>query len=187
MIREPGLRRCPGVTYRPATAGDSAAIADLHADSWRRHYRGAYLDSFLDGDVVADRMAEWTDRLSRPAPDRHTVVAEFNGAVVGFAHAILDADTVWGAYLDALHVRHDLKRHGIGARLLADTARTVARQRPSAGLYSWVLEQNTAAQAFYRRQGGRCVERELSGPFPGGGYAYSRRYAWPARNRTARM
>jgi hypothetical protein len=28
---------------------------NLHADSWRRHYRGAYADAFLDGDVLADR------------------------------------------------------------------------------------------------------------------------------------
>jgi hypothetical protein len=71
--------------YREATAADAAAIAGLHADSWRRHYRGAYLDSFLDGDVIADRMAEWADRLSRPAPDRYTVVADLGGAVAGFA------------------------------------------------------------------------------------------------------
>ena len=173
------------VQYREATAGDAAAIARLHADSWRRHYRGAYLDSYLDGDVVADRMAEWTGRLSRAAPDRHTLVADLDGGVAGFAHAILDADPVWGAYLDNLHVRHDLKRMGIGARLLAGTARAVARRRPSSGLYLWVLEQNTAAQAFYQGQGGRRVERELAGPFPGGGHAFAFRYAWPDLSRLA--
>ena len=171
--------------YREATAGDATAIAELHADSWRRHYRGAYLDSFLDGDVVADRMAEWA-WLSRAAPDRYTVVADLGGAVAGFAHAILDADPTWGAYLDNLHVRHDLKRQGIGARLLAETARAVAWHRPSAGLYLWVLEQNSAAQAFYQAQGGTCVERELAGPFPGGGHAFSFRYAWPDLSKLAR-
>ncbi len=54
--------------YREATAGDAAAIAGLHADRWRRHYRGAYLDSFLDGEVVTDRMAEWAGRLTRAGP-----------------------------------------------------------------------------------------------------------------------
>lgn len=171
--------------YREATANDAEAIAELHAESWRRHYRGAFLDSFLDGDVVADRMAEWTGRLSRPAPDRYTVVADLDGAVAGFAHTILDADPTWGAYLDNLHVRHDLKRHGIGARLMAETVRAVARRRPSTGLYLWVLEQNTAAQAFYGAQGGRCVQRELAGPFPGGGYAFSFRYAWPDLSKLA--
>lgn len=173
------VRQQQGLQYRRAIADDASAIAGLHADSWRRHYRGAYLDSFLDGDVDADRLAEWTDRLSRPRTDRHTVVAEIHGSVAGFAHVILDADPTWGAYLDALHVRHDLKRHGIGARLIAEGARAVAQRRPSTGLYLWVLEQNVAAQAFYAAQGGRNVERALCGPFPGGGYAFSFRYAWP--------
>jgi GNAT superfamily N-acetyltransferase len=173
------------VEYREAAAGDAEAIADLHAESWRRHYRGAFLDSYLDGDVLADRMAEWTKRLARPGLDRYTVVADLDGTVVGFAHTILDDDPTWGAYLDNLHVRHDMKRHGIGARLLAMTARAVALRRPSSGLYLWVLEQNTAAQAFYGQQGGRCVGRELTGPFPGGGYAFSLRYAWPDPSKLA--
>jgi ribosomal protein S18 acetylase RimI-like enzyme len=174
-----------GVDYREATASDAEAIADLHADSWRRHYRGAYLDSFLDGDVVADRLAEWNGRLSRAALDRYTVVADLGGTVAGFAHTILDADPTWGAFLDNLHVRHDLKRQGIGARLLAEAARAVVRRQPSAGLYLWVLEQNTAAQAFYQAHGGICVERELAGPFPGGGHAFSFRYAWPDLSKLA--
>jgi GNAT superfamily N-acetyltransferase len=173
------------VKYRAARADDASAIAHLHADSWRRHYRGAYLDSFLDGDVDAERMAEWSERLSRPREDRHTVVADIEGTVAGFAHVILDADPVWGAYLDALHVRHDLRRQGAGARLIAEVARWVVRRRPSSGLYLWVLEQNTAAQAFYAAQGGSNVERELSGPFPGGGYAFGCRYAWRGLSRLA--
>jgi GNAT superfamily N-acetyltransferase len=165
--------------HRLAAASDVAAIAGLHADSWRRHYRGAYLDSYLDGDVLADRTAEWAGRLSGPQAGWHTVVAELDGEVTGFAHVIFDADPAWGAYLDALHVRHDLKRGGIGGRLIAEAGRAVARRRPATGLYLWVLEQNAAAQAFYAAHGGRRAGRALSGPFPGGGYAYSLRYAWP--------
>src|SRR6188768_3459087 len=45
-----------GIGLRPATAGDAGQIAALHADSWRRHYRGAYSDAFLDGDVLTDRL-----------------------------------------------------------------------------------------------------------------------------------
>ena len=169
--------------YRQATAQDAAAIAVPHADSWRRHYRGACLDSYLDGDVTADRMAEWTDRLSQARADWHTLIAESGDAVAGFAHVILDADPIWGAYVDALHVRHDMKRQGLGVRLIAETARWVARSRSSSGIYLWVLEQNSAAQAFYTAQGGSNVERQLAGPFPGGGRAYSFRYAWPDLSR----
>jgi len=165
--------------YRAATAHDAEAIAGLHAESWRRHYRGAYLDSFLDGDVVADRLAVWTGRLAQSGVGQCTIVAELDGVVVGFAHTILDDDARWGALLDNLHVVHDLKRQGVGARLMAETAHELVQRRPSSGLYLWVLEQNTDAQAFYIARGGICVGRELAGPFPGGGRAPALRYAWP--------
>jgi hypothetical protein len=82
----------------------------LHTDNWRRYYRGAYLDSYLDGDVATERLTVWTERLSGDAQDRFTLVADDEGVVVGFVHAILDDDPTWGAYLENLHVRHD--RHG---------------------------------------------------------------------------
>ena len=54
--------------FRLAASDDAQAVADLHARSWRRHYRGAYSDAFLDGDVIADRLAVWADRLREPTP-----------------------------------------------------------------------------------------------------------------------
>jgi ribosomal protein S18 acetylase RimI-like enzyme len=164
--------------FRDATADDAEAIAGLHADSWRRNYRGAYLDAYLDGDVVTDRLAVWTERLTRPRLDRCTIVAARDGVVVGLAHTILDDDPTWGALLENLHVAHDLKGHGIGTRLMVETALVVVERAPSTGLYLWVLEQNKAAQAFYQARGGACVGRELRGPFPGGGAAVGLRYAW---------
>jgi hypothetical protein len=67
--------------FRLVGPADARAVADLHADSWRRHYRGAYPDAFLDGDVVADRLALWTDRLREPDRQRCTILAE--GASLG--------------------------------------------------------------------------------------------------------
>ena len=100
--------------YRPATAADTAAIAALHAESWRLHYRGSFPDAFLDGDVGTERLAEWTERLARPAPeDRTTVAVDGEGEIVGLAHTILHDDPEWGALLDNLHVRPDLKRQVI--------------------------------------------------------------------------
>jgi ribosomal protein S18 acetylase RimI-like enzyme len=167
-----------GVQYRAATAQDVEAIAALHADSWRRHYRGAYLDTYLDGEVVADRLAVWTDRLTEPSSDRYTIAAEQDGTLVGFAHTMLDNDPTWGALVENLHVTHGLKRHGIGTRLMAESARTLISRGTSSGMYLWVLEQNKAAQAFYGARGGMCVGREMRGPFPGGGKAVGLRYAW---------
>jgi ribosomal protein S18 acetylase RimI-like enzyme len=171
--------RAAAIRYRDATADDVAAIAELHADSWRRNYRGAYRDSFLDGDVLTDRMAVWGDRLSRPDAPHFTVVADDGESVVGFAHTILDEDAEWGALLDNLHVVDRLRGHGVGTHLMAETARRLLERRPGSGLYLWVLEQNTAGQAFYETRGGARVGARLGGPFPGGGRAPTFRYAWP--------
>jgi GNAT superfamily N-acetyltransferase len=174
--------------FRTADADDAAGVARLHADSWRRHYRGAFSDSFLDGDVGGYLLAEWTWRLSRPDPQARTIVAELGGEVVGLAHTQLGESADWGALLDNLHVSHGLKRFGIGTRLLALTAQAVLDSAPGSGLYLWALEQNTAAQAFYTARGGTGVETGVVSP-PGGdptrlhGSPMCLRFAWPDPSR----
>jgi ribosomal protein S18 acetylase RimI-like enzyme len=147
------------IQYREAEAADAEPIAALHADSWRRHYRGALADSFLDGDVVADRLAVWTSRLRQPSPGSATVVAVDSGSLVGFAHVIFDDDPTWGALLDNLHVAVGQQRRGIGARLLELSAGYVR-----GGMYLWVLEQNVSAQSFYKACKGEWVETDLMPP-----------------------
>ena len=171
------------VQYLDATDRDADSIAALHAESWRRHYRGAYLDTYLDGDVVVDRQEVWRSRLVQTKGTQFTVIARHDDEIAGFAHTILDEDELWGSLLENLHVRSDLKRTGIGSRLLAETAKRLLRLRPDGSPYLWVLDQNTAGQAFYDDRGGSRVETQLRGPFPGGGRAMGHRYHWidPAR------
>lgn len=142
---------------RSATPGDAEAVARLHAGSWRRHYRGAYSDAFLDGDVAEDRLAVWSERLADRDRPRGTVLAEDGGGLVGFANAYFDDDPAFGALLDNLHVLAGHKRQGIGTRLLTETARAVAARPQVTGLYLWVLEQNTDGQAFYTARGGEIA------------------------------
>jgi ribosomal protein S18 acetylase RimI-like enzyme len=171
---------------RSATRQDVQAIAALHADSWQRNYRGAFLDAYLDGDVLADRLVVWAARIAHPGPNDCTIVAERHRELVGFAHINFDEDDTWGALVDNLHVVHAHKGLGIGTRLLTEAARSVLARPVPTGLYLWVLEQNTSAQAFYAARGGREVGRELRGPFPGGGTAFGFRIAWPDPNRLLR-
>jgi ribosomal protein S18 acetylase RimI-like enzyme len=173
------------VTYRAATPDDVEGIARLHADSWRRNYRGAFSDAYLDGDLVAERLSVWTDRLRPPHTGTFTIVAERTGpgpdtgAIVGLAHTILGDDPAWGALLDNLHVSHAQKRHGIGTRLMEETAQVLIARDPASSLFLWVLAQNTAAQAFYDARGGTCVERQSRSPEPGDRL----RYSWPDPSR----
>jgi GNAT superfamily N-acetyltransferase len=182
-MREDSIAHRKRPDFRLAGPGDAEAIAHLHADSWRRHYRGAYSDAFLDGDVFADRLAVWTDRLREPDPGRCTILAE-DGGLVGFANTVFNDDPTWGALLDNLHVVDGHKRRGIGSGLLGLTAKAVLERPESTGLYAWVLEQNADAQAFYEACGGRCVKRAVVSP-PGGiasrlnGSPAKLLYAWP--------
>lgn len=169
--------------FRAAGPGDASAITELHADSWRRHYRIAFSADFLDRDVAGYLRPVWAERLATPHPQARTILAESGGEVVGFVHTELDEDPAWGAFLDNLHVRAGLKRQGIGTRLLALTGQAVLDWNPSSGLYLWVLELNSGARAFYTARGGVCVERDDVSP-PGGdparlnGKPIRLRYAW---------
>lgn len=172
-----------GLSIRLADVGDAASIAALHAESWRRHYRGAYADRYLDSDLYTDRLNVWTDRLGQPQ-DTITLVAEAQGQLLGFVHVRLNEDPVWGNLVDNLHVTSPQHRRGIGTHLLGRAARMVDERRPGSGIYLWVLEQNAAAQAFYLARGGAPRGREPCSP-PGGdvrnlvGTPIKWRIAWP--------
>jgi GNAT superfamily N-acetyltransferase len=188
MAPEPGSPpTCPGVRLREAGAGDAETVALLHADSWRRFCRGAYADSFLDGDVVADRRGVWSARLRAPG-NSLTLLAEDDAGPVGFVHVEFDDDVLWGSLVDNLHVTSGRRRGGIGSALLTHAATAVGQRAIDSGLYLWVLEQNSAARAFYTAHGGACVQRRKVPP-PGGdpsrlhGTPYGLRIAWPDANR----
>lgn len=171
---------------RTATPADAATVASLHAASWRRHYRGAYADAYLDGDVVSDRLAVWTQRLAMEGT--LTLLAEHSAPSatepLGFLHIVFDDDPTWGSLIDNLHVTPDRQRSGVGRSLLTLAARAATRQATHAGLYLWVLEQNDAAQRFYRAMGGSIVGKGVvsdPGGVPGrlAGRPVKLRCAWP--------
>lgn len=172
------------IGIRLAESTDATPIAKLHAESWRRHYRGAYSDTYLDGDLDTDRLVVWTEQLSHPAPGDFTLVAENRARLIGFAHVVLNADSTWGALVENLHVDRSSQRNGVGGRLLEATARMVLEREPGSGVYLWVLEQNERAQAFYAARSGTFCDRVLAAP-PGGeprnldGTPIKIRVAWP--------
>ncbi|HLT62157.1 MAG TPA: GNAT family N-acetyltransferase, partial [Microlunatus sp.] len=93
-------------------------------------------------------------------------------------------DPRWGSLVDNLHVVFDRKRSGVGTALMIEAARIIAERADRRAMYLWVLEQNTAAQGFYRAVGGQQAERAPV-PSPGGvpgrlnGAPVMIRFAWP--------
>ncbi|WP_405690138.1 GNAT family N-acetyltransferase [Streptomyces sp. NBC_00057] len=93
-----------------------------------------------------------------------TVVAEDDTGLGGFAHVVFDEDGRWGSLVGDVHVVQHRRRTGLGAALLSRAAQVVVERATGDAMYLWVLEQNTAAQKFYRALGGTCVEEAPVSP-----------------------
>ncbi|MEO8456569.1 MAG: GNAT family N-acetyltransferase [Chloroflexota bacterium] len=165
------------MNFRLATAADAPAIATLHADSWQRHYRHSWPDSYLDGPVVQDRQAVWEKRLRESPANQFVMIAEEQGVLQGFTCAYGADDAKWGTLLDNLHVRHDLQGRGTGATLVREVARWSRANYPECDLYLWALEANTGARRLYERLGAKNAGTE-SHMTPGGGRTNAVRYSW---------
>ena len=167
----------PSVRIRPATAADAAAIARLHAESWRLTYRGILADAYLDGPVAAERLELWTRRFALPAAQRPFVLVAEAAELAGFVCVLRSADPEWGLCLDNLHVRPPFRSGGWGRRLFAEAVRWALATAPECPLHLWVFEANRDAARFYERLGGEAVERRVNEAVAGMP-APSIRYAW---------
>jgi ribosomal protein S18 acetylase RimI-like enzyme len=168
----------PVVRYEPAAAGEADAIAQLHALSWKTAYRGILPDSFLDGEVDAERRAVWRRRFTDPPPSQLVLVARVAGSAAGFVCVRGSDSATWGSLIDNLHVDPAYRSLGIGTRLLLEASRWLLAQHPGAGVHLFVWERNVAARRLYERLGAAHVETFVKGT-PGGGQGVSCRYAWP--------
>lgn len=165
------------LTIRSIGAADIAAVAELHAVSWRSAYRGMLRDEYLDADVAADRVQAWTARLGTPVESQFGFIAEAEAGPAGFVFMFGRDDATWGTLVDNLHVRPGLKGRGIGRRLLEAAAVETGRRYPGERVHLFVYEANEKARRFYASVGGREVER---GPVeaPGGGSQVHWRVVW---------
>lgn len=194
MSRPPGPsprapRAISAIRLRGARRDDAGALAALHAESWRRTYRGVFDDAFLDGGVVDERRAAWEARLgpggAATIGEGLVVVAERVGGarvrpprgLLGFVCAVSRADDGFGVFVDNLHVAAGHEGLGLGTALLARVAAWASEAGIAGAPYLWVAETNLRARRFYEARGAAD-----GGPStranPGGGTARYRRYVW---------
>jgi len=166
------------IEYRPATARDAEPIADLHARSWRENYRGAFRDAYLDGDLPAERLGVWRERLDRPRDNQLVRLAVAGTNLVGFVCAYGAEDPRWGSLVDNLHIAHDFKRNGVGSVLMRQAGAWLAARYPDLEVYLWVLEVNSSARRFYEQLGARNAGVSTMETH-GGAVVRSCRYTWP--------
>jgi GNAT superfamily N-acetyltransferase len=165
------------MNFRTAQARDAARLAMLHADSWRRTYRGMMADEFLDGDAVSNRLHAWRERMGANRKGQFVFLAEHGSTLAGFICVFGDEDVLWGSYIDNLHVSSAYMRQGIGTALMSHAAQWLCGAHPRSGVYLWAMEANGPARRFYERLGASNAGTS-SKLDPGGGSAPNCRYVW---------
>ena len=142
------------MTVREATSDDAAAIAAVARESWTTDY-----PEILSRDTVEEGVEEWysTDTIGTEidSDDAVVPVAERDGEVVGFAHAVEDET---GGTVLRIYVAPDRRGDGIGSDLLAH-AREALADRGAGRLQAMVLADNEPGNEFYRRLGFELRER----------------------------
>jgi len=154
---------------RAPNLGDVAALDLLHAEAWQAAYTGKMPRQVLDRAVPGSRVAMW-ERMIRTgdAPREHTVVAEVDGEVAGFAQTgpcrVGDDGTPGGlGELYAINVKPSRWGRGVGRLLLAAAEENLRAEGFGAAIL-WVLPDNDRARRFYEAHGWSAdgVSREIT-------------------------
>ena len=136
------------LNIRPATSADAAVIASL--------VRELAEYEKLSHEALATAV-DFARELDSSSSVIHVLIAEWDGAPVGFALYFFNFSTFVGRpglYLEDLFVRPAQRANGIGRALLRALAR-IARER-NCGRMEWaVLDWNEPALRFYRSLGAR--------------------------------
>jgi len=144
------------VRVRTARAGDARALAEVHVRSWRATYARTVSGGALAGLDVGQRTATWRQRLAGDQDGRAVLVAELDGAMVGFVllgpTPDTDHDPATTALVLSLHVDPVETGRGVGGVLLAHAVDALARAGFTRGTL-WVVSANAGARRFYERAG----------------------------------
>jgi GNAT superfamily N-acetyltransferase len=147
-----------GVTVRFATVSDAGEIARVHVESWRGAYRELLPAEILGALSIPARTEQWRGWLAPGGPRVHTLVAERQGELLGFATMTIpsrDAEEPGDVgEVPALYVAPAAWREGAGATLISRCEEELRLARCREGIL-WMLEGNERADAFYRSQGWR--------------------------------
>ncbi len=166
---------------RKAMCIDSAAIAQVHVETWRSAYAGLVPDRYLlelSTDIQAMR---WQRSIGQARTRETTLVAELprvtGNRIVGFGsggpargrHAPAKAE------IYTLYVADDHQNRGVGRALLTGLMRDL-RARGYRDAFLWVLAGNPA-RFFYQSMGGQLAGQQMD-HFAGVQIA-EEAYLWP--------
>lgn len=141
---------------RSATPEDVDGVRTIARAAWERDY-----PAHLSRESVTDGLEEWYGREELLAElDRAgstVLVADRDGDVVGFAHAVWNAAGSEGTLL-RVYVHPDHRGEGLGRRLV-EAATDALLDRGVERVTAMALAANEAGDAFYRAVGFEPVDQ----------------------------
>ena len=141
---------------RPAVASDSAGIAAVHVDTWRRAYRGLISQAYLDALSVPEHARTWEQLIGELQTDGSAIlVSEVAGKITGFVRTGTSRDhgaDVHTGELRGLYVHPDHWRSGHGHALHQEALNVLWRTDLTSATL-WVLTANVRARQFYEKHG----------------------------------
>ena len=149
----------PRFLIRRARPGDATLLARVHTDSWRDSHREIIPLDSLNQMTYESQERQWNVWLSPGSPELAYIAVDELGHIVGFAlgGSSKTPDLGYEGELFGTYLQPTVQRTGLGRRLL----HALSQSMDFYGFRSmmlWVLE-DSAAVNFYRRNGGRIVER----------------------------
>jgi L-amino acid N-acyltransferase YncA len=149
------------VGIRAATQDDADAVAAVHVTSWDESYRELLPPEDFAKRTLDVRRSMWAKRICEPG--RITLVAcEENGAVVGFASALVfgHSDDGFDSYLQTLYLIESAKGRGTGSMLM----RAMAAALRAAGARNMALRvlRLNSARRFYEGLGAHLVPEGIT-------------------------
>jgi ribosomal protein S18 acetylase RimI-like enzyme len=147
------------MNFRFATHTDAEKIAELHAKSWQKAYRGSFTNDFLDNHALENRKTLWHKRFHENE-NQITILCENNQTLIGFI-CIFTNNGEFGPLIDNLHIAEQYQGQGIG-KMLIDKAKEYIRQKAlGTKMHLFVLEKNENAIHFYQKLGARNNNAEI--------------------------
>lgn len=135
---------------------DAPALGRLHAAAWQEAYQGRMPAQVLERATPENRTAMWERMIAAGTnPREHTVVAEVDGEVAGFAYTgpCRDEGAPGGlGELFSINVAPKWWSRGVG-RLLLGVAEDALSAEGFDESVLWVLPSNIRARRFYEVNG----------------------------------
>lgn len=145
------------ILIRKATIEDIEAVSTIQVRSWQSAYRKIIDKDYLNTMDIESRI----EKRKKDFNQYGFIVAELNNEVVGFCrydycNDVKKEDNI-DCELRALYVKPELKRNGIGKKLIQyviDEFKNARKRK----MILWCLKDNFPSRAFYEAMGGKTSD-----------------------------